>query len=101
MDQRAIPEECAIALVYDGTTAAVVMATPADLTDLAIGFSVTEGIIETASEIEDLNVVTGVDGVELRMWLKPGCGAKFKVRQRRLVGLPDAAFVGLRASTKP
>ena len=54
LDQRAIPEECAIAPLYDGTTAAVVMATPADLTDLAIGFSLTDGIIAAASEIEGL-----------------------------------------------
>lgn len=95
LDQRAIPEECAIALVYDGTTAAVVMATPANLSDLAIGFSLTEGIIETASEIEDLNVVTGIDGIELRIWLKPGCGAKFKQRQRRLVGPTGCGLCGI------
>ena len=95
LDQRAVPEECAVALVYDGTTAAVVMASPADLTDLAIGFSLTEGIIKTASEIDDLNVVPGADGVELRMWLKPGCGAKFKDRQRRLVGPTGCGLCGI------
>jgi FdhD protein len=95
LDQRAIPEECAIALVYDGTTAAVVMATPADLTDLAIGFSLTEGIIAAASDIDELNVVQGADGVELRMWLKPGCGAKFKNRQRRLVGPTGCGLCGI------
>jgi FdhD protein len=95
LDQRAIPEECAIALVYDGTTAAVVMATPADLTDLAIGFSLTEGIIGTASEIVDLNIIPGVTGVELRMWLKPGCGANFKNRQRRLVGPTGCGLCGI------
>ncbi|MDQ6710335.1 MAG: formate dehydrogenase accessory sulfurtransferase FdhD [Candidatus Dormibacteraeota bacterium] len=95
LDQRAIPEERAVALVYDGTTAAVVMATPADFTDLAIGFSLTEGIIKAASEIDDLNVVPSADGIELRMWLKPGCGAKFKDRQRRLVGPTGCGLCGI------
>jgi FdhD protein len=95
LDQRAIAEECAIALVYDGTTAAVVMATPANLADLAIGFSLTEGIIAAASDIDDLNVVQGADGVELRMWLKPGCSAKFKNRQRRLVGPTGCGLCGI------
>ena len=95
LDRRAIPEECAIALVYDGTTAAVVMATPADFTDLAVGFSLTEGIIAATSEIDDLNVVQNADGVELRMWLKPGCGAKFKERQRRLVGPTGCGLCGI------
>jgi FdhD protein len=95
LDQRAIAEECAIALVYDGTTVAAVMATPADLTDLAIGFSLTEGIIKTASEIHDLNVVPSAGGVELRMWLKPSCGAKFKDRRRRLVGPTGCGLCGI------
>lgn len=49
-------EESPIAFIYDGTAVAVVMATPADLADLAVGFSLTEGIIDDASEIERLEL---------------------------------------------
>ena len=57
LGQREVAEECAVALVYDGTTAAVMMATPSDLPDLAIGFSLTEGIIKDSGEIQGLEVV--------------------------------------------
>ena len=60
-DTRAVAEECPVALVYDGTTIAVLMATPADLADLAVGFSLTEGIIREAGEIEDLDIVPGLN----------------------------------------
>lgn len=95
LDRRTLPEECPVALVYDGTTAAVVMATPADLADLTVGFSLTEGIIKSATEIEELNIVPGPDGIELRMWLRPGCGAGFRSRQRRLVGPTGCGLCGI------
>lgn len=48
-DERTVAEESPVALVYDGTTVAVLMVTPTDLTDLAVGFSLTEGIIRTSA----------------------------------------------------
>lgn len=94
-DERAVAEECPVALVYDGTTAAVLMASPTDLADLAIGFSLTEGIVRDAGEIEELDVIAGPDGIELRMWLRADCGRLLKERQRRLVGPTGCGLCGI------
>src|SRR5689334_2093055 len=66
---RALAEETPVALVYGGSTEAVMMATPADLEDFAIGFSITERLIETPDQVADLSIIHGPDGIELRMWL--------------------------------
>jgi FdhD protein len=94
-DERAVAEECPVALVYDGTTIAVLMSSPTDLTDLAIGFSLTEGIVRDVGEIEEINVVPGADGIELRMWLRADCGRALKERQRRLVGPTGCGLCGI------
>jgi FdhD protein len=94
-DQRMLAEESPIALVYDGSTLAVIMATPADLTDLALGFSLTEGIIRHASEIERLDIVPGADGIELRMWLAQASGRRVKARRRRMVGPTGCGLCGI------
>jgi FdhD protein len=100
LGQREVAEECAVALVYDGTTAAVVMATPTNLRDLAVGFSLTEGIIKNAAEIQSLEVVPGLDGIELRIWLAPDSGRRSQKRQRRLVGPTGCGLCGIESLTE-
>ena len=93
--ERVVAEECPVALVYDGTTSAVLMATPADLADLAFGFSLTEGIVHDISDIRELSVIPGAGGVELRMWLGQDRAALLKARRRRLVGPTGCGLCGI------
>src|SRR5437764_1246314 len=67
--ERILAEEVPVAFSYDGATHAVLMATPDDLDDFALGFTYTEGIITTAAELAELSVVSVAEGLVLRMWL--------------------------------
>ena len=84
--ERAVPEETAIAFTFNGTTHAVMMATPADLEDFAVGFALTEGLIESSSEIASLDVVATPLGIELRAWLPEDRAKTCAARRRKLLG---------------
>lgn len=93
--KRALPEEVAIALVYDGTTQAVMMATPADLTDFGLGFSLTEGLIETPADIAEIAVLDHDTGIEIRMTLANEAGARFQERRRATIGPVGCGLCGI------
>jgi FdhD protein len=93
--ERTLPEEVPVAFSYHGTTHAVLMATPDNLEDFAFGFSRSEGIIRTITEVSDLTVVRGGDGIELRMWLATETSDAFAARRRRFVGPSGCGMCGL------
>jgi FdhD protein len=92
---RQIPEETAIALTYNGGTYAVMMGTPQDLRDFAIGFSLDEGIVRSVDEIETLDVIELEDGVELRMWLKAASAELVNERRRHIAGPTGCGICGV------
>lgn len=94
-DARNVPEETPVAIVFHGSAMAVLMATPADLEDFAVGFSLTEGIIRDHGDIEDLDVIYGDDGVELRMWLATARGDELRSRRRSLIGPTGCGLCGI------
>ncbi|WP_241557862.1 formate dehydrogenase accessory sulfurtransferase FdhD [Falsirhodobacter deserti] len=91
---RLLPEEVAIAISYNTTTQAVMMATPRDLEDFARGFSLTEGIA-AFEEIEAVEVAEVPRGIDLRVWLKPAAGARLAERRRVMAGPVGCGLCGI------
>ncbi len=91
---RTLAEEVPVALTYDGSTYAVMMATPADLTDFALGFSLAEGVVDAISEIESLEIIGVEGGVEARMWLRPSASARNRGRRRTMIGPTGCGLCG-------
>ncbi|TWB47100.1 formate dehydrogenase accessory sulfurtransferase FdhD [Nitrospirillum viridazoti] len=92
---RVVAEETAVAISYDSAAYAVLMATPHDLEDFALGFSVTEGIITGRADIADLDLVVVPEGVNVRLWLSKTPGEALERRRRRLAGPMGCGLCGL------
>lgn len=94
IEQDQVAVETAVALSYNGISHAVMMATPADLEDFALGFSLSEGIIESASELYDLEVEEHAEGIEVSMTIAAQRLAELKQRRRNLTGRTGCGLCG-------
>jgi FdhD protein len=92
---RIIPEETALALTYNGGTYAVMMGTPRDLRDFAVGFSLSEGIVQSSEDIVSLDIVQLDDGIELRMWVNQSKAELLSERRRHIAGPTGCGICGI------
>jgi len=93
---RMVPEETPVALSYGGTTHAVMMASPADFDDFALGFSLTEGIVSSPDEIETIDVMEDAGaGVDIQIRLRDTASTRFEARRRRLAGPVGCGLCGI------
>ncbi|MCU0905804.1 MAG: formate dehydrogenase accessory sulfurtransferase FdhD [Tabrizicola sp.] len=91
---RVLPEEVAVALSFNGTTQAVMMATPADLEDFGYGFALTEGIAKP-DEVLSIDVVEVPRGCDVQMWLQPEAEARLSARRRTMSGPVGCGLCGI------
>jgi len=89
-----IIEESAIALVYNGISHAVMMATPANLEEFAVGFSLSEGIVTRASQIYDINLTSCEKGFEVGIEISSQQMSALRLQRRNLVGRTGCGLCG-------
>ncbi|HEY8162672.1 MAG TPA: formate dehydrogenase accessory sulfurtransferase FdhD [Methylocystis sp.] len=92
---RVIPEETPIAFTYGGSTHAVMMATPSDLEDFAVGFAITEGLVDSPEDAGHVEVVPSEAGIELRTWLAGGRQEAYAARKRSMAGPTGCGLCGI------
>src|SRR6185503_5837147 len=84
--EDAVAEEIPVAFVYNERPHAVMLATPADYEDFALGFSLSEAIIANAREFRGIEVVPALAGIELRIAIPDERAAALDSRVRQLTG---------------
>lgn len=86
--------EMPVALVYNGISHTVMMCSPQDLVDFAVGFSLTEGIIDKAGDIYGIDIVETCQGVEVQIELATRCFVRLKELRRTLTGRTGCGICG-------
>lgn len=88
-------EEVPVALIYNGVSHAVMLASPGDLADFALGFSLSEGIIESPQELLDLELAPAGEGIEVRLTITARRFAGLKDRRRAMTGRSGCGLCGV------
>lgn len=97
---RAQVSEAPVAIVCNGSTLGVMMASPTQIEDFARGFALTEGLVTDVGQIEDLEVLHHDIGVEARFWLRGASAQQLQQRQRSLLGPVGCGLCGIDSLAK-
>lgn len=92
-----VAEEAPVAIVYNKRNYAVMLSTPADLEDFAVGFSMSEGVVDCIGDISSVDIHQSERGVELQISIAPDKLERLDIRQQRrnLVGRAGCGLCGL------
>jgi FdhD protein len=89
-----VVEETPVVIIYNGVPHVVMMATPSDLEDFALGFSLTEELIRTPADFRAVEIIRYSQGIELQVAVDPECDAVIAGRNRRLTGRTGCGICG-------
>lgn len=89
-----VADEIPVAMVYNGISHAVMLASPVGLEPFGLGFSLSEGIIADRRELFDLEIVTRQEGIELQMTISQERFAALKEKRRSMAGRTGCGLCG-------
>ncbi len=89
-----VAEETPVALLYDGVPHVVMMASPVDLEDFALGFSLSEGLLEHPGQLERIEVLAHPEGMAVQLTCAPGALPDLTARRRNLTGRTGCGLCG-------
>ncbi|MGE0386084.1 MAG: formate dehydrogenase accessory sulfurtransferase FdhD [Gammaproteobacteria bacterium] len=92
-----VADETPVAIVYNGRPFVVMMATPQDLEDFVLGFSLSEGIVSDPAEVLDLRIAAVADGIEASATIAPARFLALEGMQRNLTGRTGCGLCGAQA----
>ncbi len=87
-------QETPVALEFNGIAYTVMMCTPTHLEEFAIGFALTEGIIDKPIDIHDIEIAAHSAGITLSVQIANRCVARLKERRRSLTGMTGCGICG-------
>lgn len=90
-----IAAEVPVALVFNGISHAVMMATPADLEDFALGFALSEGLLPDRSACRGIEIVSTAEGIEVQLEVSASAAARLQERRRTLAGRTGCGLCGI------
>lgn len=93
--ERIVPEEVPIAFSYGGSSHAVMMGTPGDLEDFAVGFSLTEGIITDRSQVAGVELIEDEKGIDVQVTLVDDVEDTLRKRRRSMAGPVGCGLCGI------
>lgn len=94
-DQDWVIDEAPVALVYNGVSHVVMLATPTDLEDFALGFSLSEGLLHSVDELRDLRVEPARVGLSVHLDVSPRAFERLRERRRQLAGRTGCGLCGI------
>lgn len=95
-----VAEEVPVAFEYNGISHTVMLATPADLEDFALGFSLSEGIVDKRSEVFGIEIDEAEAGITVQLKIAGGAFARLKEHRRTLAGRTGCGVCGAESLTQ-
>lgn len=90
-----LAEETPVALEFNGISHATMLATPANLEDFAVGFSLCEGIVDSVADVRGIDVLPQCDGIVVQVEISSACEVRLKSRRRAMAGRTGCGLCGV------